>query len=236
MLLWLILFFIYKDPYKYQFHLILTLTIAHYTKTNVLIVYPIIVFALWLDWKNISRKKFIQMISVLVVPVVLALPWYIRNYVLYDSFLLLSGSSWHFVSDISSSLVRVLRAPYSFMGRFHYDNPKQVLSYFNIIQYLWLLTSVSIGFMQIKSGNKSRTKLLIYVTILVMVGAYLYLAIPTGFTEGRLLFPALPAIIYFLSQGMFYFQRRFTYESYGSLRILILISVAPFLVGFWDAF
>jgi 4-amino-4-deoxy-L-arabinose transferase-like glycosyltransferase len=212
------------------------LTIAHYTKTNVLIVYPILAFSWWLEWKNLSRKKIIQIALVFVVPVILALPWYIRNHILYDSFLLLSGSSWHFVSDLLSSLLRLLHAPYSFMGRLHYDPPKNVLSYFNILQYLWLLTSVFIGFMQLKSDIKSRKNLVIYITILVMVGAYLYLAIPTGFTEGRLLFPALPAIIYFLSQGMFYFERRFTYPSYISLLILIIVFVPPYLVGLWDSF
>jgi len=186
--------------------------------TNILVIYPVLLWAFYFELKKGSEKVTQKSIFIILSPLVAALPWYICNYQLYNSFLLLSGSQWHFVSTYFESLTNIVLAPYTFLFRMHFKPPKTLLSIFNYLQYLFVFALTLAGIWKsVKSIKHSFYILVFILMLLTMLVAYLWLVIPTGSTEGRMLFPALPAIIYFICQPLFDLAEKFKLKTYINL-------------------
>jgi hypothetical protein len=231
---WLIIYLILRGSIKNWLAISILLTLGHYTKTNILLIYPVLIWSLYSEYKKASEKVLLKSVTILIVPVVFALPWYIRNYQLYDSFLMLSGSEWQFTSGYFESIKKIIHAPYSFLFRMHFLPPKELISIFNIMQYLFVFPLIAAGIWQslknIKRDYNQHIFLILLSTILI---AYLWLAIPTGFTEGRMLYPALPAIIYFIFIPLFHIENKFKLSWFVKYVIMICIFIPPYIIGYF---
>jgi len=235
---WLLLFWIFyliiKGSLKNWLLISVLFTIAHYTKTNVLVIYPVLIWSFYTEFKKDPIRAKQKAIIILLTPFILALPWYIRNYQLYDSFLLLSGSQWHFVANYFDSFTKLIHAPYSFLFRMHFLPAKTLISVFNYLQYLFVFPLIVIGvWKSVKIVRQNHNNPIFFIMLLTMLAAYLWLAIPTGFTEGRMLFPALPVIIYFLCLPIFDLQAKFKLQAHMKYFILLLLFVPPYIIGFY---
>lgn len=238
-LFWTIFLFILKGVRKNWITLIFLLTLLHYTKSSVLVLYPLILFAVYqeLSKNKLDKKSFNQYLLVFILPFVFAFPWYLRNYHVYGSFFSLStitGESWYFVKSINESFVKILHMPYTFLFRMHFDPPKTVLSWFNIIPNLWLFGAGLLAFIRVVKIFKEQLNIkLLNILLFSVLGAYLYYAIPTGYTEGRFLFPALPAILFFMTD-LIYNKIIIAKIGETSLQLLIIIVFLPsYLIGFF---
>ena len=238
-LLWLLFLFLLKGISKNWIWIIGLIALSHYTKTSVLVYYPIVLLAFYNEYRKdgISKELFIKMVSVFVIPILLAFPWYHRNYDVYGSYFSLStitGDAWYFVKSLKESLIKLLHMPYLFLFRMHFDPPKPLLSWFNYIPNLWLILSGGYWIYNIKNILNENSKVqMINLLLLSMVGAYLYYALPTGYTEGRLLYPGLPAILYFMTEVLFSKRiEKILFEGWQLLFIL-LVFLPSYIIGFF---
>ena len=143
-LIWFLFLLILKGVSKNWIRIIITLTLLHYTKSSVLVLYPVILFAVYNSIINngFSKPLISKYISIFILPVVFAFPWYLHNYNAYGSYFSVStitGDSWYFVSTLKESFVKLLHMPYLFLFRMHFDPPKPLLAWFNYIPNIWLL-------------------------------------------------------------------------------------------------
>jgi hypothetical protein len=69
--------------------------------------------------------------------------------------------------------------------------------------------------------------------LITVVGSYLYYAIPTGYTEGRFLYPALPAIIYFMTEVLFLGKIKNVLFEGWQIAFVLLIFLPSYIVGFY---
>jgi hypothetical protein len=124
--------------------------------------------------------------------------------------------------------------PYSFLFRMHFLPPKYILSWLNVIPYLWLGASIVLWILRLKNIFKINYKMLVInFLLIIIVGAYLYYAIPTGYTEGRFLYPALPAIIYFMTEVLFLEKiKNILFEGW-QIAFVLLILLPSYIVGFY---
>ncbi len=234
LLFWWIFYLILKSSLKNWLLISTLLAIAHYTKTNILVIYPLLLWALYIEFKKDSENTIAKSIVILIVPIVLALPWYIRNYQLYNSLFLLSGSQWHFVANYVDSIAKLIHAPYSFLFRMHFMPAKTLLSIFNLMQYLFVFPLILAGLWKSFKNIKQNYDIQVFLLMLtIMLAAYLWLSIPTGFTEGRMLFPALPLIIYFICLSIFNIEEKYNLQAYIKYIMIVSIFVPSFIVGFY---
>jgi len=238
-LLWLLFLQILKGVTKNWIWIILTFALLHYTKSSVLVLYPVVLFSAYnsLIKKDISKTLILKYLSVLILPFIISFPWYLHNYNSYGSYFSIStitGDSWYFVSSLKESLIKLLHMPYLFLFRMHFDPPKQLLSWFNYIPNIWLLITGGYWIMKLKNILTENYNIqLINILLISMVGAYLYYAIPTGYTEGRLLYPALPAILYFMTEVLFHKKIKNLFADGWQLLLLLIIFLPSYIIGFY---
>ncbi len=238
-LIWLLFLLILKGISKNWIRIIVTLTLLHYTKSSVLVLYPVILFAMYnsIIKNGLSKSLISKYVSILLLPVVFAFPWYLHNYNAYGSYFSVStitGDSWYFVSSLKESLLKLLHMPYLFLFRMHFDPPKLLLSWFNYIPNLWLLVSVGYWMFNVKGLVKETQRVqMINLLLFSMVGAYLYYALPTGYTEGRLLYPGLPAILYFMTEILFQKRIRIKLFEGWQLLFILLLFLPSYIIGFY---
>lgn len=238
-LFWTIFLFVLKGVRKNWITLIILLTFLHYTKSSVLVLYPLLLFAVYQELSKYKFDKisFIKYSLVFILPFVFAFPWYLRNYHVYGSFFSIStitGESWYFVKSFYESVVKILHMPYTFLFRMHFDPPKIALSWLNIIPNLWLFgVGLLVIIRVIKISNEQLNIKLLNILLFSVLGAYLYYAIPTGYTEGRFLFPALPAILFFMTD-LIYNKIIIAKIGETTLQLLIVVVFLPsYLIGFY---
>jgi hypothetical protein len=238
-ILWLLFLFLLKGISKNWIWIIVLLALSHYTKMSVLVYYPLLLLAFFYEYRKegISKPLLLKFVSVFLLPIVFAFPWYLRTYFVYGSFFSLStitGDAWYFVSSVKESIVKILHMPYLFLFRMHFDPPKPLLSWFNYIPNLWLMVSVGYWLVKVKSLlNETQRVQMINLLLFSMVGAYLYYALPTGYTEGRLLYPGLPAILYFMTEVLF--QKRIEVKLFEGWQLLfiLLVFLPSYIIGFY---
>jgi glycosidase len=217
----------------------MVITFFHYTKSSILVFYPLIFFAIIYEYFKKDNQKFFLFKSALIVvlPFLLAFPWYLRNYLVYNTFFSMStitGGSWYFVSSIQESILKILHMPYLFLFRMHFDPPKPMLSWFNIIPNLWLLFAGGYWIFRFrKILAESYSIQLINILLISMVGAYLYYALPTGYTEGRLLYPALPAILYFMTEVLFLKKLNKLFFDSWQILFVLLVFLPSYIIAFY---
>lgn len=236
--LWLLLFLILKGIMKNWFLIVIVITLSHYTKLTILPFYLLIFVAALFEIKKfgLSNKSAIKVFAIIILPLIFSLPWYLRNYNEYGSFLLINffDGEWHFVKTFEESIFKLMKMPYSFLFRMHFLPPKEILSWLNIIPNLWLVLSIVLWFLRIKNIFKTTYSLQIMNLLLItIVGAYLYYAIPTGYTEGRFLYPALPAIIYYMTEVLFGDKIKNIFFEGWQIAFVLLIFLPSYIVGFY---
>jgi len=237
-LLWIILFLILKGLSKNWLLLILLITLSHYTKSNIFVYYPILIWATINDIKKVPNiKTYFRLAAIFIIPLIISSPWYIRNQLLYGNFFALNnitGDSWYFVSSLKESLLRLLHMPYSFFFRMYFDPPKNILSWFNIIPYIWCVFAILYWLIQIKNEMKTNYNFqLMSILTISMIIAYVYYAIPTGFTEGRLLYPGLPGILYILTNSIFTDRLKNKLPDYIPIIAIMVIFLPSYIIGFY---
>ena len=238
-LLWLLFLLILKGISKNWISIILTITLLHFTKSSVLVLYPVILFSAYYSIvkKDISKSLIIKYISIFILPIVLSFPWYLHNYNAYGSYFSIStitGDSWYFVTSLKESLLKLLHMPYLFLFRMHFDPPKPLLSWFNYIPNIWLLITGGYWIVKLKNIlNDNYNIQLINILLISMVGAYLYYAIPTGYTEGRLLYPGLPAILYFMTEVLYHKRIKDLFYDGWQLLLILIIFLPSYVIGFY---
>ena len=234
LLIWWTFYLILKNKINNWLWLTLLLTLAHYTKTNIFVIYPVLLWFFLQEYKKSKFKSLHKSLVILLVPLILASPWYIRNHLLYDSYLMLSGSEWHFVSGVQSSLIKLAHAPYSFLFKMYFEPPRYLLSPLNYLQYLIIFPSFLLGLWHSRKSLKSNYNMQILLLMLItMITAYLWLAFPTGFTEGRMLFPALPVIIYFICEPWFLLSREKELQLYIIFALICVLLLPSYIIGFY---
>lgn len=237
-LLWTILYFVLKGLLKNWLVLILFITLSHYTKSYIFVYYPILIWAAVDDIKKYSNiNTYLKLTAIFIIPVILSSPWYIRNLFSYGHFFSLTtitGDSWYFVSSLKESLLRLLHMPYSFFFRMHFDPPKDILSWFNITPYIWCICAIIYWGIQIKHDIKTNYNFqLMSILTISMIIAYVYYAIPTGYTEGRLLYPGLPGILFILTNGIFIDRIKNKLPNYIPLIAIMIIFLPSYIIGFY---
>ena len=111
---------------------------------------------------------------------------------------------------------------------------KTLLSDFNYIQYLTIFPLIAAGIWKSRKNLRmSYNMQAVHIMFFVMLFAYFWIALPTGFTEGRMFFPALPAIIYFLFQYPFIWEEKFKLPEYFILTLVSLLLIPQFIIGFY---
>ena len=109
-----------------------------------------------------------------------------------------------------------------------------MLAWFNIIPNLWLFSSGVLSIVKLKSVYKSNYNIQIINILLVsIIGAYLYYSIPTGYTEGRLLYPGLPAILFFMTELLFSKKNKNILFEGWQLLFVLLIFLPSYLIAFY---
>ena len=237
-LLWFLLLLILKGIIKNWIMIVIVLTLSHYTKLSILPFYLLLFLSLFLEIKKygLSRTMTSKIIAVMVLPLIFSLPWYIRNYNEYGSIFLMNffNGEWHFVKTFEESFVKLMKMPYSFLFRMHFLPPKYILSWLNIIPYLWLGASIVLWILRVRNIFKFGYKIQILNFLLILiVGAYLYYAIPTGYTEGRFLYPALPAIIYYMTEVLFEKKIKDILFEGWQIAFVLLVFLPSYVVGFY---
>lgn len=236
---WLIFLYVLKGPSKNYVSLIIIITLFHYTKSSILVFYPLLFFTILYEIynKKNDKKIMLQSIVIFVLPLLLSFPWYLRNYSVYGTFFSMStitGGSWHFVSSIQESILKILHMPYLLLFRMHFDPPKPMLSWFNIIPNFWLLFAGGywiFGLRKIFTANYGIQ--LINILLISMVGAYVYYALPTGYTEGRLLYPALPAILFFMTKILFVKKLNNLFFEGWQLLFVLIVFLPSYIIAFY---
>lgn len=237
-LLWFLLLLILNGITKSWFMIVIVITLSHYTKLSILPYYLLLFVALYIEIQKygLSKTKILKVSAIIVLPLIFSLPWYLRNYNEYGSFFLINffNGEWHFVKTFEESLIKLLKMPYSFLFRMHFLPPKHILSWLNVIPYLWLGASIVLWILRLKNIFKINYKMqVINFLLIIIVGAYLYYAIPTGYTEGRFLYPALPAIIYFMTEVLFLEKiKNILFEGW-QIAFVLLILLPSYIVGFY---
>jgi hypothetical protein len=201
-----------------------------------MVYYPIIAFAalriIMSDKKNI--QIYLKIGAVFVVPFILVFPWYLRNYFVYGNFFEVLGETWYWVSSFKESIIKILHMPYSFLFRMQFDPPKPLLSWFNYIPNIWLMVSGVYWIVKMKDIRGENYKVqIINLLLLSMIGAYLYYALPTGYTEGRLLYPGLPAILYFMTEVLYQKRIEKMFFEGWQLAFIVVIILPSYIVGFY---
>lgn len=238
-LLWLLLLLVLKGISKNWIWIVLTITLLHYTKSSVLVLYPVLLYSVYnaIRKSNISKSLIFKYTSIFILPIILSFPWYLHNYNAYGSYFSIStitGDAWYFVTSLKESLIKLLHMPYLFLFRMHFDPPKPLLSWFNYIPNIWLIITGGywlVKFKSILTGNYNIQ--IINILLISMVGAYLYYAIPTGYTEGRLLYPGLPAILYFMTEILFHKKIKDLFYDGWQLLLILLIFLPSYIIGFY---
>lgn len=236
--LWLLLFLILNGIIKNWFMIVIVITLSHYTKLSILPFYLILFVAFFFEIKKfgLSKTTAFKLLAIILLPLLLSLPWYLRNYNVYGSFFLINffNGEWHFVKTFEESIIKLLKMPYSFLFRMHFSPPKQILSWLNIIPYLWVVVSILLWIFRAKNVFKIGYNMqIINFLLITVVGAYLYYAIPTGYTEGRFLYPALPAIIYFMTEVLFLGKIKNVLFEGWQIAFVLLIFLPSYIVGFY---
>lgn len=238
LLLWLATLLTLDRPLDRWLPLSLTLAAAHWTKSNVLVIYP---FLLWSLGEELRRQRFarpalLRAAVVLLGPWLLALPWYLRNWRLYGEIFHLGGAQGLLSEGWLDSLRQAARTPYGF---FHglYLHPAPIgLRWVNLASYglagaatlLWLLRLPG------RIGGEPRTRRLALLAA-SMVGAWLWLALPTGFVEARLAFPALPVFWWIWLEGLWSLEDRAHWPGRATTAVLVALLVTPWLLMGWTA-
>jgi len=238
-LLWLLFLLILKGISKNWIWLILTFTLLHFTKSSLLVLYPVLLFSAYnsIAKNDISKSLILKYLSILILPFIISFPWYLHNYNSYGSYFSIStitGDSWHFVSSLNESLLKLLHMPYLFLFRMHFDPPKPLLAWFNYIPNIWLLITGGYWIVKLKNVlNEEYNIQLVNVLLISIIGAYLYYAIPTGYTEGRLLYPGLPAILYFMTEVIFHKRLKNLFPDGWQLLLILIIFLPSYIIGFY---
>lgn len=192
-LIWSIFYYSIKDIPKNYLLISILLSLLHYTKFNVVLVYPFLIYILWHKRDQITK---IQSISVLILPILFAFPWYLRNYEVYGSAFVLggiTGEKWHFVNSVSESISRLKLVMYKLYFRMYFNQEMSFFKFFNYVYYLWVFFGGIYLIKDIKNWFKNNSSGLVF--LLTNIFAYLFFVIPTGLVEARHLFPILPIII-----------------------------------------
>ncbi len=238
-LIWLLFLLILKGISRNWIWIIITFSLLHYTKSSVLVLYPVILFSAYNSFvkNDLSKSLITKYLSIFILPIILSFPWYLHNYNAYGSYFSIStitGDSWYFVSSLQESLIKLLHMPYLFLFRMHFDPPKPLLAWFNYIPNIWLLLTGGYWLVKLKSIlNDNYNIQLINILLISMVGAYLYYAIPTGYTEGRLLYPGLPAILYFMTEVLFHKRIKNLFPDGWQLLLILIIFLPSYIIGFY---
>jgi hypothetical protein len=238
LLLWTLLYLVIKGFSK-NFILIITfLTLSHYTKSNVFVFYPVLLWAAVKELKDLPETTtYIKITAIFFLPILLVLPWYVRNYMLYGHFFsigLITGDTWHFVSTIEESVIKLLHMPYSFLFRMHFEPPKPVLSWFNIVPYIWCIVAGLYWLYGIKKELKNSYNFqLLSILLISMVAAFVRYAIPTGYTEARLLYPAMPVFLYVMTSSIYFLHTKYKISVDIISLIILIIFVPSYIIGFF---
>jgi hypothetical protein len=222
-----------------NFILIITfLTLSHYTKSNVFVFYPVLLWAAVKELKDLPETTtYIKITAIFFLPILLVLPWYVRNYMLYGHFFsigLITGDTWHFVSTIEESVIKLLHMPYSFLFRMHFEPPKPVLSWFNIVPYIWCIVAGLYWLYGIKKELKNSYNFqLLSILLISMVAAFVRYAIPTGYTEARLLYPAMPVFLYVMTSSIYFLHTKYKISVDIISLIILIIFVPSYIIGFF---
>lgn len=231
LLIWSIILFSISDMRRTYVYLIVLISLAHLTKFNVILVYPFLIYLL------IKKRRDLQLfkgVLIIILPIIISLPWYFRNYEIYGNPLILgniTGESWYYVSNFSESLIRLKQTIFTFFFGMYFEPTNNLISVFNLVYYLWALFSVIYLVINIKNIIKKDTRKLIFICTNLI--GFLYFAIPTGFTEARQLFPSLPFLIMYLISCLDLFISKLKLSRKFLPIFCFVIFTAPILIGFY---
>lgn len=236
--IWSLLFLVLDSVFQNWQKIVIILTLAQLTKLNIFPFYFLLLAVFYLELKNqkILKLTVIRLTAILLVPFILLTPWYLRNLNEYGSIFLLNlfDYEWHFVKSIGESILKLLRMPYSFLFRMHFEPTKEILTYLNILPNIWLLSSAILTLVKMRQIFKATSQLqTINLLLMVYSVAYLYYAIPTGYTEGRFLYPALPAILYFMTEILFIEKIKNRFVEGWQMLFTAIVFLPSFIFGFF---
>jgi hypothetical protein len=196
LLIWAVLWVCTKNINNNYLLISILIGLLHLTKFNVILIYPFLIYLIYQKRKKLKLKKVLILIF---IPIMIGIPIYIRNIINYDTpFLIgeITGEKWQLVSTYVESLIRLKQAIYTFFFGMYFEPPKAVQAIYNYLFYFWFGSTMVYFLYKLKHIIREFSGLIVFLFINII--AFLAFAIPTGFMEGRQLFPSLPIIIYFL--------------------------------------
>lgn len=194
LIIWIITYLILRGFDKNYLIIVLFLALGHWVKFNIILIYPYLAFLILFKRKEIDLFKIL---FVIIVPLIIATPWYFRNYELYGNpypVKNITGEKWHYVTNLSESLDRLKRTFFTFFFAMYVEPPKKTLFIFNYTFYFWAFISIIWWFGNLKNHFKSISSNFTNILLITNIIAFLYFTIPTGIVEGRQLYPSFPII------------------------------------------
>jgi hypothetical protein len=236
LLLWGAAFLLLDRPLERWAPLLVLLAAAHWTKGNILVLQPLLLLALVEECRaaHWGRPSLIRAAALLLGPWLLALPWYGRNWLLYGEVFHLGGAEGLLSSGWLESLGQILRiTPYGFFHGIYHHPPPPGLSVFNLAAYL-LAGAATLAWLwrlppRLLAETRPRRMALLGAS---MAGAWLLLALPTGFVEARLAFPALPVFWWIWLEGGWRLEERLNWPTWWLPAGLTLLLGGPHALAF----
>ena len=235
------------------------LGLALITKQSALLLVPIAAIGVWRQWKHAQHSSVLMKLLISVTPWLLTMGvaggWYARNRRLYGDLLGLTAFRAEFTTQpfvfgsVTAWLGALAQLHDSFWARFGWMNlapPAWIIAVFVVVEILAVLGYGMLAARRWRTWRFSASSLAMSNTFVLMLLVLLALAWVVSFArtaglvawQGRLLFPALPAIAVLLARGLMAGGRR--QAAGGRVKFLTagywLLLTAYCLVAIWLPF
>ncbi|MDH7514625.1 MAG: hypothetical protein QHI48_01940 [Bacteroidota bacterium] len=207
-LLWWILLLTTRGIGRNTTVLIIALTLAHYTKSTVFIVYPVLAWAAVEEIRGERRQGHLGgYFAVFIVPLVFAGPWYLRNLLLYGGvipfFPFFAEQGWKTPEASAHVLDRLIHLPHQFFFGVFFSPRRKFFDVVNKPFYLWSAWACAYGVFRFRAWlRRGRAARLALVLLATTAGAFLLFSASFGYVEARTLFPALPVLLLLLVRSL----------------------------------
>lgn len=232
-LLWTAVWLALDRPLDRWLPLTLVLAAAHWTKGSVLAMTPFLVWVAVEDLRRegVSGRTLARAGAILLGPWLLALPWYWRNWALYGELFHLGGADGLLSQSWIDALRAMARTPYGFFHGLYLQPPPPGLRWINLASYLLAgaATLAWIASLPTRLSREPRTRRLA-VLAASWIAAWFWLALPTGFVEARLAFPALPVFWWIWLEGAWRLEDRGRLPAVALPAVLLLLLGLPWLL------
>ncbi len=207
LLLWTAFLLILKGVDRNTVPLVAVLTLAHYTKSTAVLIYPVLLWAVWEEMRRAGSVAFSSRHALLLaLPLLLAGPWYARNLSEYGAFIpfgTIAGDGWQTLAAAVRAMQRLAYLPHGLFFGIQFDPPKPLLGLLNKPFYIWSAWAALVWIIRLPGNWRRDAGSRLSIILIASVAAgFLLFSLSSGYAEARFLFPAMPALLSIYSDGL----------------------------------